>query len=62
MVLYSNVNCNKIVPNELDDIICPFCFKQIKEQFVKNIECCDYWAWKTEIMKLFALLWTNRWL
>lgn len=33
--------CNKIKHDELGDIICPFCCKQIKEQSVKNIECCD---------------------
>ena len=33
--------CNKVKHDELDDIVCPFCCKQIKEQSVKNIECCD---------------------
>ena len=26
--------CNKIIQNELDEVMCPFCYRQIKERSV----------------------------
>ena len=48
--------CNKIIYDELEDIICPLCYKQIKEQTVKKWNVAMNSAWKTEIMRLFALI------
>lgn len=33
--------CNKIIDDELGDIMGPFWYRQTKEQSVKKIECCD---------------------
>lgn len=48
--------CNKIIHDELDNIICPLCCKQIKEQSVRKRNVVMNSAWKTEIIRLFALI------
>ena len=33
--------CNKIIHDEWEDIVCPFCYKQIKKRSVIPVKCWD---------------------
>ena len=33
--------CNKLIHHKLWDVICPFCYTQIKERSVIAVKCCD---------------------
>ena len=48
--------CNKIIQDELDEVMCPFCYKQIKERSVVVEKC---WEKLSLESKDYAIVCTN---